>query len=222
MSGGARPAAVPGVLGDGADLIILFARSPLPGQVKSRLAATIGAAAALCAYEELLEHAAAAVAGCAGADRWLCLTGDDPAGRAAALAERHGLHVVAQAEGDLGRRMAQALREGLERHSRAVLIGCDCPPLDADVLAAALRALRSHDMVFGPTEDGGYALVGSRAPCDAAFTAIDWGTAQVMAQTRERVRQQGLSAHELPMLWDVDDAADWARFQAWRANREVR
>ena len=199
------------------ELVIVFARSPRLGQVKSRLAATLGAAAALQAYRELLDHALAAAAGCADVDRWLCLTGDDSDGQAAALAARYGLRVVAQSDGDLGQRMAQALRAGLAGHSRVVLIGCDCPPIDARVLRSALRALESHDLVFGPTEDGGYALVGTRAPCDPVFASVAWGTAAVMTQTRERFRQEGLTAFELPVLWDVDEAADWARFQAWQA-----
>ena len=203
------------------ELLIVFARSPRLGQVKSRLAATLGAPAALQAYRELLEHARAGAAGCPGVDRWLCLTGDDPDGEAAALAARFGLRVVEQSGADLGQRMARALREGLVGHSRVVLIGGDCPPIDADMLRAALRALLDHDMVFGPTEDGGYALIGTRAPCDPVFGAIDWGTATVMAQTRERLREVGLVAFELPTLWDVDEAADWARFKAWCARPRV-
>ena len=201
------------------ELVILFARSPRLGQVKSRLAATLGAAAALQAYRELLEHALAAVASCPGVERWLCLTGDDPDGEAAALAARFGLRLAAQSGADLGERMARALRDGLAGHARVVLIGCDCPPIDAAVLQAALRALASHDLVFGPTEDGGYALVGTRMPCDAIFGSMEWGTATVMSRTRERLRAEGLSAFELPTLWDVDEAADWARFQTWKSHR---
>ncbi|MBP8310943.1 MAG: TIGR04282 family arsenosugar biosynthesis glycosyltransferase [Burkholderiaceae bacterium] len=203
--------------GSSPELVIVFARSPRLGQVKSRLAATLGAPAALQAYRELLEHALAAAAGCPDVERWLCLTGDDPDGEAAALALRFGLRVVEQSGADLGERMARALRAGLAGHSRVVLIGCDCPPIDAAVLRAALQALASHDMVFGPTEDGGYALIGTRAPCDGVFASIDWGSARVMAQTRERLRAVGLSAFEMPTLWDVDEALDWARFKAWRA-----
>lgn len=204
-------------IGCSPELVIVFARSPRLGEVKSRLAATLGAPAALQAYRELLDHALAAAAACPGVDRWLCLTGGDPDGEAAALAARYGLRVVGQSGSDLGQRMARALREGLAEHSRVVLIGCDCPPIDATVLRAALQALASHDLVFGPTEDGGYALIGARAACDAVFASIDWGTPAVMAQTRERLRTEGLVAFELPALWDVDEAADWVRYQAWRA-----
>ena len=202
------------------ELVIVFARSPRLGQVKSRLAATLGAAAALQAYRELLEHALAAAASCPGVERWLCLTGDDPHGEGAALATRFGLRLASQSGADLGERMARALSDGLAEHARVVLIGCDCPPIDATVLRASLRALESHDLVFGPTEDGGYALVGTRVPpCEAVFGPIDWGTARVMSQTRDRLRAEGISAFELPMLWDVDEAADWARFQAWKPPR---
>jgi glycosyltransferase A (GT-A) superfamily protein (DUF2064 family) len=56
-------------------------------------------------------------------------------------------------------------------------------------------------------------------PCDAIFGSMEWGTASVMSQTRERLRAEGLSAFELPTLWDVDEAADWARFQAWKSHQ---
>ena len=199
--------------------LIVFARAPELGRVKTRLAARLGPHKALAIHRELLAHTLAAVARIEGVSPWLCVTGHDPGRRMVALARRHGMRWVAQPDGDLGERMARALRDRLREGGQAVLIGCDCPPIDAEVIRAAFAALAGHDMVFGPTEDGGYALVGARRDAPAAFRGIDWSTARVMGQTRERLAAAGLRWHELPTLWDVDEAPDWRRFLAWRGGR---
>ena len=176
----------------------------------------LGVDGALAAYRELLDHALAQASACAGVTRWLCLTGDDPQEEGARLAGRYRMRLIRQAPGDLGWRMRVALRDCLALGRRAVLIGCDSPPIDAPLLRAAFDALRTHDLVFAPTEDGGYALVGARTDAGPIFSAIDWSTDRVMTQTRERALQTGLSVAELPLIWDVDELADWQRFLDWR------
>ena len=199
--------------------LIVFARAPELGRVKTRLAARLGPHKALAIHRELLAHTLSAVAGMPGVTAWLCVTGNDPGRRMVALARRHGMRWIAQPEGDLGQRMARALRDRLRGGGHAVLIGADCPPIDASVIGAAFTALTGHDLVFGPTEDGGYALVGARLDAPAAFQGIEWSSARVMDQTRARLAAAHLSWHELPTLWDVDEAPDWRRFLAWRAGR---
>jgi rSAM/selenodomain-associated transferase 1 len=196
--------------------LIVFARIPRLGEVKTRLAAGLGAEGALAAYRELLDHALAQASACTGVTRWLCLSGEDPQGEGERLASRHRMRLSRQAPGDLGWRMRVALRDCLARGRRAVLIGCDSPPIDASLLREAFDALRDRDLVFAPTEDGGYALVGARTDAGPIFSAIDWSTDRVMAQTRERAGQSGLSVAELPRIWDVDEPADWQRFLDWR------
>lgn len=201
-----------------ADHLIVFARVPQLGRVKTRLARALGEPAALAAHRALLSHAVAMAGALAGATRWLALAGDDREGECAALAHQHGMRLRPQSDGDLGQRMAAALRHCLaEGAQRVVLMGSDCPPIDAGVLCDALRALLTHDTVWGPTEDGGYGLVGLRKPADCLFNEIEWSTPRVMQQTRARLRASGLSAFELPLLWDVDELADWHRWEAWRA-----
>jgi hypothetical protein len=77
----------------------------------------------------------------------------------------------------------------------------------------AARALRSHDVVLVPADDGGYVLIGSNMPQPGLFNDIAWSTAQVMAQTRERARTLGLRVYELAPLWDVDVDSDLARME---------
>jgi rSAM/selenodomain-associated transferase 1 len=192
-------------------VVIVFARLPQLGRVKSRLAAALGEATALAIYRELLDDTLARVAGCASVERWLCVTGDDPEGHGEALARSRGYRLTRQIDGDLGARMAASLREALAGGARALLLGCDCPGIDARVLDQAFEALARHDLVFVPTEDGGYALVGASVDAPAVFESIAWGGSGVMAQTRVRLARLGLSWHELPTLWDVDEPQDWQR-----------
>jgi glycosyltransferase A (GT-A) superfamily protein (DUF2064 family) len=97
---------------------------------------------------------------------------------------------------------------------RAILLGSDCPVLDAPELIAAADALMLNDSVFVPVEDGGYALVGCRGSVPDCFEGIVWSTGGVMARTRARMTIAGNRWMELPVAWDVDTAADVARLGA--------
>ena len=114
--------------------------------------------------------------------------------------------------------MAAALGRALQRHTSALLIGTDAPALDAAVLREAASALQTHDAVFVPAHDGGYALVGLRRPAPQLFTEMPWSTADVMARTRERLRTIGLRHAELAPLHDIDTPADLVHLQGlgWR------
>jgi len=195
----------------------VFAKAPVPGRVKTRLARTIGDAAAATAYRALAERtlataAAARRAGVVGAvELWL-----DPESDAAAIApwrERYGVTIETQVGDDLGARMRHALRTSIARGIPALLIGTDVPGYDLGYLAHAAAALERHDAVVGPAEDGGYVLIGVSRDIDA-FRDVPWSTPGVMAATRERLAAAGATHAELPPLWDVDTCDDYAR---WRA-----
>jgi len=101
-----------------------------------------------------------------------------------------------------------------EARAPLLLIGTDCPALTGAHLHAAAQALHEGaDAVTLPAEDGGYVLVGLRAPQPALFEGMHWSTEHVMADTRERARAAGLRLHEGPTLWDVDRPEDLARLQ---------
>ncbi len=105
-----------------------------------------------------------------------------------------------------------ALRAELGRSDEALLVGSDCAVLDADYIARAFAKLQRQDLVLGPTEDGGYVLVGARrAIPEALFQDIDWGTAQVMTQTRARLAHLAIRYALLEPLWDVDEWPDLMR-----------
>jgi hypothetical protein len=195
--------------------LIVFARAPVAGRVKTRLARDVGEARALAVHRALLERTLAVAARVVGARRALLVAGDDPAGECATLAARHGFALGAQRGDGLGERMANALHDALaDGCRRAVLVGCDCPVLEAADLQAAFERLLTHDAVFAPAEDGGYVLVGLSRPLPAVFDGPRWGTETVMAQTRERLRAQRARWAELRTVWDVDDADDLRRWEA--------
>ncbi|MFB3107046.1 MAG: DUF2064 domain-containing protein [Pseudomonadales bacterium] len=220
--------------------LCIFARAPRMGRVKSRLAESLGAAAALSAYETLVTNTLAQVCGHERfeIEFWVAAdpphesptgsvaigstTQTDPAIDATARelisdwVEQFDLAVRLQTGVDLGTRMAAALRQCLADGRDGIVIGTDCPAVDAVYVAQGFAALQCSDLVVGPAEDGGYGLIGvgrrGAGSLDAVFEGIDWGTDEVLAQTLDRAERCGLSVCLLETIWDVDSAADWARF----------
>jgi len=205
-----------------ARLVVLqiFAKNPIPGQVKTRLAGAIGTAEAAALYARFVELtlATAAAARAAGivdhVELWC--TPDIGAPAFAMWGNRFGVDLKLQSGDDLGARMRSATGTALDRGSSAILIGTDCPALDVPYLAQAVAALGDHDAVFGPVEDGGYVLVGLARPVDV-FSDIPWSTPDTMAATRAKLIAQDSTWRELPLLWDVDGPADLLRWEALTA-----
>ena len=193
-----------------AQRLIVFTRYPEPGRVKTRLIPALG------------PRGAAELAHRLGRDTlaWgLTLARREPlrlevrhdGGGAAAMAAWLGQAPLyrPQGPGDLGARMARALHQALqEGEERVVLVGTDCPGRDDRLLSRAFKALADHDLVLGPAQDGGYYLVGLSKPAPAVFQGINWGTAEVLAQTLAAARQAGLSPHLLDTLPDIDRPGD--------------
>jgi len=215
---GARPAFESGVR---PGRIIVFAKVPRAGEVKTRLAATRGDSVALDTHRRLLEHTLSQAARVPGVSVELCTAGDDTAFECRHLAHRFDAAHTVQVGQDLGERMAAALRGGLDRGERVVLVGCDSPVLQAADLAEALAALQGEDdadAVFAPTEDGGYLLVGAVKAVPPIFVGMRWSHSEVMQQTLERLESAGLRYRLLRTLWDVDDEEGWKRWRALSAS----
>lgn len=193
-----------------ATAIVVLAKAPLPGLAKTRLIPALGAEGAAALAGRLLDHAVATAVSAGLGPVWLCGTPTLSHPAFQRLAALHGVVLSAQAEGDLGQRMQQALQQVLDSGGPALLIGTDAPALGAARLVQAARALQDHDAVFVPALDGGYALVGLRAAAPALFSGMSWSTPQVMADTRERARAAGLRWAELPAVPDIDEPADLA------------
>lgn len=192
----------------GSGAIIVFLREPVPGKVKTRLAASIGAEQAAAVYRRLTELTLAA-AGNAGVPVYLSYDGHLPA-----PADRSpGFLYTLQSPGDLGARMLHALATAQATHGRAILIGSDCPDISDGILRNALDHLNSSDVVIGPASDGGYYLIGiAGPPLPGIFSGIPWSTDRVSALTLDRCAAAGLKVSFLPMLSDVDTREDLDRF----------
>lgn len=191
--------------GPAARTLIVFAREPVAGRVKTRLIPALGAEGAANLYRRLLAIALDAAARVPGADPELwCADAPADGGECARLARRHRMRWYHQPPGDLGARMAAALDRALAGGGRAVLIGSDCPGYAPGYLAAAFAALGEHDAVLGPATDGGYVLIGLRRPAPELFARMPWGTDTVLEETRTRLAGLGLRCRELPALDDLD------------------
>ena len=201
--------------------VAVFAKAPVPGAVKTRLAAVLGAEAAASLHGALVRHAieVARRSRVGPVELWCAPDTQDPF--FAACASEFGVALHTQVGTDLGARMRHACESALAQGSALVLIGSDAPALSPADLAAAAAALRSHDVAIAPAEDGGYVLVAMSRPCLAMFDGIAWGGAEVMAQTRARLAELRTPWHELPQRWDVDRPEDYARLVRERLLPEV-
>jgi rSAM/selenodomain-associated transferase 1 len=189
-------------------IVAVFTRAPIHGRVKRRLARALGDDGALAAHRLLLTRTLRRLQGVtAFAELELWVEGE------LGVDERFTVPIRRQPTGDLGMKMLSAVADIERRHARAIIVGSDCPLLDSAYVHAALAALTRHDVVIGPAEDGGYVLIACRRAIPALFQGIDWGTGSVLAMTLERAAAAGASVSCLPELWDVDEPADWQRFQ---------
>lgn len=194
--------------------IIVFAKAPIPGEVKTRLLSSMDVESATTLHQKLVLHTLdIAVGSKAGSvELWCSPSKEHPF--FLRCAEKFQVDLYQQIEGDLGRRMAHAFNEILKRVPMALLIGTDCPSLTLDDLKEAGRALEQEaPVVIAPAEDGGYVLIGLRQYEPALFEGISWGTGAVLEETRERLRQSRLDWRELPQRWDVDRPEDVERLR---------
>lgn len=184
--------------------VAVFVRAPELGKVKTRLARSLGEAAALQAYVELVEGTLEALEeGAFDCELWFDGRPNDYLQR---WRSDHVLPAFKQPEMDLGGRMLAAVTAGAK-----VVVGSDIPALDAAYVEEALATLARADAVLGPVEDGGYCLIGMNEPHPELFRSIEWSTDTVVEQTQAAAA--GLEIALLDTLWDVDDYADYVR---WR------
>jgi rSAM/selenodomain-associated transferase 1 len=185
--------------------VLIFARTPELGKVKTRLATDLGDAAALDIYHRLLAHTCDTVTR-SGFPGRVHLAGPMPETDLWADA---GFRRVPQADGDLGARMSAAFAQAFADGVRSVvIIGTDCPGLRAEHLHLAMQALQTHEAVVGPADDGGYWLLGLSSPVRAIFENKAWSTDTVLRDTLADFKALGMSVARLETLRDVDTAAD--------------
>jgi rSAM/selenodomain-associated transferase 1 len=198
--------------------IIVFAKAPVAGFAKTRLARVIGdEAAAKLATRMLSETVAQAVAAGVGPVE-ICCTPDTSHAQFVIEQQLHKLTLTSQGEGDLGMRMSRAFDRAILTHQRVIIIGTDAPDLQAAYLQQAATALSKHGAVFAPAYDGGYVMVGLSRAMPSLFEGIAWSTSKVMEQTRKKLSLLNVNYFELPAFFDIDEASDLRHLPAgWLA-----
>lgn len=194
--------------------LIVFAREPIPGKVKTRLAAAVGDQVAADLYESMLQ---AVLKTCRQLDDvetivyWACEEESLPR-----LDEKYRCSSRRQSMGDLGERMRGAFQEMFSGGCEVCcIIGSDAPDLPLPYIREAFRLLatRQADTVFGPSRDGGYYLLGMRKIWPQLFRNIPWSSADVLEQSLAAARDSGLTAALLPEWQDIDTAEDLQAYQ---------
>lgn len=194
--------------------LVVFAKAPVPGQVKTRLcppltpdeAATLHGSFVI----DMLERTKVATAKLKlPLDRYLACAPSSALVFFKIMEERQGVQLIDQVGDDLGARMQQAFTTMLGKgYQRVFIVGTDVPSLPLDHYKQALTLLDTHDVVLGPALDGGYYLIGLKQATPALFTDIAWSTDHVFAATQEKAASLGLKTALLPSWRDVDTIED--------------
>jgi rSAM/selenodomain-associated transferase 1 len=193
--------------------LILFAKEPIPGKVKTRLVPPLTPEGAAELYGSMLRDTIARIGLLKGIDRYLFYDGENGALDFFTEAAP-GMTCLPQKGADLGKRMAETLRHVFGKgHGAAVIIGSDSPDLPTEFISNAFTLLAAGDCdaVFGPTEDGGYYLVGMTRLHQELFIDIPWSSDRVMDETLDRAARAGIRTSLLPAWHDVDSESDLHR-----------
>jgi len=201
--------------------IILFAKAPRLGFVKTRLARDIGEERALHIYHAL-GFRAAEVARRTQRQVIIYFTPDDAEAEIRDWLGDGGLEFRPQGDGDLGKRMARAFEACLPDCAAVCIVGTDIPGITPSTLGDAFDALTARDVVLGPTEDGGYYLVGLSEPRPELFDDVPWSTEAVFDVTIQRAKAEGLSVAVIDPLADVDTVGDVPAGLSAGSGRRVR
>ncbi len=187
------------------EALIIFVKKPEIGKVKTRLANTIGDEKALEVYHQLLQRTHT-ITQVLKQDKVVYYTPDIVHHD---LWNESGYLKALQSDGDLGKRMLQGFEERFEAgHQKVCIIGSDCYQLTSEIIEKAFAALIQHDVVIGPSTDGGYYLLGMKKLHVALFQNKSWSTSSVTEETVEVIKKEGLSCFLLPELTDVDEEKD--------------
>jgi rSAM/selenodomain-associated transferase 1 len=184
--------------------IVIFAKVPLPGQVKTRLIPRLGSHGAARLAQRMLAATLAEARAARLETPELCGTPDPTLPEWKPFLPDSGLRYSDQGAGDLGERLTRAARRVVEGGEAVLLIGSDCPALDHAKLRLAAEALLAHDAVIHRTLDGGYALLGLRRFHPSLFKGIEWSGPRVAEDTIVRIETLGWSVSILETLQDID------------------
>ena len=205
--------------------LIVYAKRPFPGYAKTRLGANIGAEQAAGVYARLLYAYLLDLLHADLADTRIELSVASLADVPFFADAFPELVVRAQIEGGLGQRMADSFAQAFAAGAETVVLtGSDIPGLDSRIVRAAFHVLETAPVAIAPASDGGYYLIGMRAPGAHLFEGIEWSSDRVLAQTEALADAQGLEMAYLPEQFDIDSVEEFERWQRQRhrAQTQVR
>lgn len=187
------------------EALIIFAKNPVAGKVKTRLAATIENGAALKIYNELIAHTISITTDLP-IDKYVFylneITRND-------MWDDNIFFKKLQNGNNLGERMKNAFRDVFKKgYKSVVIIGTDCPALNGVIIMKAFTKLDLYDVIIGPAEDGGYYLLGIKYLYSALFENIQWSTPDVLNETKIKCVELKLDYYMLPLLNDIDEEKD--------------
>jgi rSAM/selenodomain-associated transferase 1 len=199
------------------DVLCILVKAPVAGEVKTRLAPAVGLAGAAVLARAFLDDTLSMARGLGWAKVVVVVAGDP-----AALQLPEAVEVWPQGDGDLGARMERALIRALRGGGHALLVGTDSPGLPPPLIEEARAVLSVHDAVLGPTDDGGFYLIGL-SRCGAGLLAgLPWSCSDTLLQTEARLRQAGHSVARSIPWFDVDEPADLTRLARRIASGELQ
>ena len=195
--------------------ILIFSKTPKPGTVKTRLISSIGENRATELYCELIKKTISVVLDSGKPVIQIWSTPDITDPFICSIAEKAGAEIRLQYGENLGERMFNAVQDVYANFKEVIVIGCDCPVLSVIDLVTTVKKLRSGmDYVIGPSDDGGYYLLGCKQPYKELFTDIKWGGDKVLSTTLCKINKLHLRYALLEEKWDLDTAEDMFRYEA--------
>lgn len=197
-------------------VIAIFAKQPVLGRVKTRLEGVTGREGALMLHKQLIQYVFLNIQASmlCPLQVWVAHESLSNQHDEVFLTLCNKRDIYYQDGLDLGARMENAASHALAAADSVILVGADCPSVNGGYIQQALSALAGGaSVVLGPAEDGGYVLIGLSAIPKGLFTGIDWGTDQVLSQTRQRLQDAGADWVELAPKWDVDRPEDLSRLK---------
>lgn len=200
--------------------LVIFAKAPIPGQVKTRLCPPLTPEEAATLHGSFVLDILERTKGAASKlklpiDRYLACSPSATHVFFKIMEERQGVKLIDQVGDDLGTRMNQTFKTLFARgYGQVLLIGTDVPTLPLDHFRQALASLENHDLVLGPAFDGGYYLIGLKRVVPELFADIPWSTDQVLRLTQKKAAEIGLKASLIQPWRDVDTLADLEAFIA--------
>lgn len=193
--------------------IILFVRAPSAGQAKTRLIGSMSAEKVTALYEAFVKDTVEKAGSVKSVDLFVSFTPVAHAREIAGLAA-NATGYFPQMDGDLGERMLKAFRYVFSLgYERVLLVGTDLPTLPSSTFNEAFRAFDEVDIVLGPSDDGGYYLIGMKNAWADLFAGIEWSTDRVLEQTIRKAASNSLSMKLLKAWYDVDTPADIERLR---------